>query len=186
MAACAALSYQPLTHVTWWCPPCGCVQVVPGKALLQLASQRPDLALELGLRMSQGLKQQLGQLQAAQQVGSRGSPLLLCAHPQANINNFAVPLAPACSGGSELPQAALTLCDETSTAAACIPVLLRFDCGRCVSRMRVLRAMLCCAVCTACCRVRSGGHVPCNPTWCQHPSGGLLATANMLTGCGGR
>lgn len=44
------------------------LQVVPDKALLRLAAQRPDLVLELGLRMSQGLKQQLGQLQAVQQV----------------------------------------------------------------------------------------------------------------------
>lgn len=47
---------------------CAAVQVVPGAALLRLAGQRPDLVLELGLRMSQGLKQQLGQLQAVQQV----------------------------------------------------------------------------------------------------------------------
>lgn len=44
------------------------MQVVPDKALLRLAAQRPDLVLELGLRMSQGLKQQLGQLEAIQQV----------------------------------------------------------------------------------------------------------------------
>jgi hypothetical protein len=44
--------------------------VVPDKALLRLAAQRPDFVLELGLRMSQGLKQQLGQLEAIQQVGA--------------------------------------------------------------------------------------------------------------------
>jgi hypothetical protein len=43
--------------------------VVPDKALLRLAAQRPDLVLELGLRMSQEMKQQLGQLEALQAVG---------------------------------------------------------------------------------------------------------------------
>jgi hypothetical protein len=43
-------------------------QVVPDRALLRLAAQRPDLVLELGLRMSQEMKQQLGQLEALQQV----------------------------------------------------------------------------------------------------------------------
>jgi hypothetical protein len=72
-----------------------CVQVVPGKALLQLASQRPDLALELGLRMSQGLKQQLGQLQAAQQVSGQHLPVHWW-HMQA--------LAPSCNAfkGSDI------------------------------------------------------------------------------------
>jgi hypothetical protein len=45
------------------------VQVVPDKPLLRLAATRPDLVLELGLRMSQEMKQQLGQLEALQQVG---------------------------------------------------------------------------------------------------------------------
>lgn len=45
------------------------MQVVSSKALLRLAASRPDLVLELGLRMSQEMEQQLGQLEALQQVG---------------------------------------------------------------------------------------------------------------------
>lgn len=43
--------------------------VVSGKALLRLAATWPELVLELGLRMSQDMKQQLGRLEAIQQVG---------------------------------------------------------------------------------------------------------------------
>ena len=61
---------RTIQHLCVWCL---CLQVVPDKALLRLAAQRPDFVLELGLRMSQGLKQQLGQLEAIQQVGGCAS-----------------------------------------------------------------------------------------------------------------
>lgn len=61
---------RTIQHLCVWCL---YLQVVPDKALLRLAAQRPDFVLELGLRMSQGLKQQLGQLEAIQQVGGCAS-----------------------------------------------------------------------------------------------------------------
>lgn len=169
--------------MTWavCCLLAGALQVVSGKALLRLAAQRPDLVLELGLRMSQGLKQQLGELEAIQQVGRwvcwhgwakrQAGHACWCHMLSAATGVRPFPrLGPAVAGlilkpPSWHPQPQWLACSSAWQLCA--------QHGLLPHHMHA-------------CRVRSGVRAPCSPTWFQPPSVASWATASTQTGCGDR